>query len=393
MGAPLKKRPLIILIGGTVLIYLIPFLVVFGALELLSRLSGYKPHPSKSGLGPTVVGYFWISDPRLGFKNRPNGSYYNEKIRCRPLVTTDKFGFRNGFGWSPEGDSPIVLFVGDSTTFCAEVEDSHTSPSEVARLLRQQREVRVLNGGVRGYSSLQSKRMLEECLELFPQIKIVVYTFCTNDYSDNLVPDKYYPAKAPVLKFDRESNQWRIVEVTEPACPWGESFACTRESLKDKIVDFLLSHSVVAVRARNAFKKISDLMGFSSLDAYEWAQRNHGDHALEELLRRMQHICLQKGVIFLTTIFYYGADADPLPELISKFPDIATRAGVPFVDLKGCFRDDPRAYMAPARDFQYDPHFGHDSQYDRHFGHKGTRTFAEALVPTLNALLSSQHIR
>ncbi len=102
-------------------------------------------------------------------------------------VPSQECGFRNGYGWVPEGDSPVVLFVGDSTIFYDEVNDEETGPSDVAKLLGPDWGVRVLNAGCRGYNTLQSKRMLLECLERFPSTVVVVYVYCANDNAHSLL--------------------------------------------------------------------------------------------------------------------------------------------------------------------------------------------------------------
>src|SRR5580658_728376 len=81
--------------------------------------------------GPTLPAYFWIRDARLGFRNRPSSRL--EHALAGSVVSTGPRGERCGVGSpaSGTGPGPIVLFVGDSTTFCGEVNDDETGPSEV----------------------------------------------------------------------------------------------------------------------------------------------------------------------------------------------------------------------------------------------------------------------
>lgn len=130
-----------------------PLIGVICCLEVWLRLFGYSPlQLPKPGTSPQ--GYFWICDQSMGFRNRPNGQYRYDAMQANPLVTTDEYGYRNGVGWKTQGDSPIIAFIGDSTTFCAEVNDDQTGPSEVAKLLTPKFRWRVLNAGVRGYTAL-----------------------------------------------------------------------------------------------------------------------------------------------------------------------------------------------------------------------------------------------
>jgi len=106
------------------------FLPVLLALELSMRIWGDGPAKPVGPAGPqeapkeppplSAFQYYSICDENLGFRNRRNGSFRSPHIDGTPLSTTDRFGFRNGYGWAAEGDSPIVLFLGDSITFAAE---------------------------------------------------------------------------------------------------------------------------------------------------------------------------------------------------------------------------------------------------------------------------------
>jgi hypothetical protein len=130
----------------------IPFSLALLLLEGICRLAGFAPLTYQI----MPQSFFWVSDRHLGFRNMPNAIYHFKWIKACPVVTTGDHGYRNGYGWSSEGSSPIIAFVGDSTTFCAEVADDQTGPSEVAKLIEQEVDVRVLNAGCRGYNTVQA---------------------------------------------------------------------------------------------------------------------------------------------------------------------------------------------------------------------------------------------
>ena len=212
--------------------------------------------------GPDAFQCFAVCDRRFGFRNRPNGSFRSPHIEGNPVSTTDEFGYRSGFEWPGDGESPIVLFIGDSITFCSEVNDEETAPSEVAKLLSKEFQVRVLNAGVRAFNTLQSKRMLLECLDRFPRTKVAVYTYCGNDLEENMVANYHFPAKAPVMTRDGSTGRFREVEVLEPAVPWNESFLKWRPppppppGIDDQVVQWLDTHSALW---HNSWKGLSRL--------------------------------------------------------------------------------------------------------------------------------------
>lgn len=268
--------------------------------------------------------YFAVCDRRLGFRNRPLGSFRSLNIVGHPVNTTDKYGYRNGFGWSPEGSEPIVLFVGDSITFCSEVNDDETGPSQVAKLLSEEFDVRVLNAGVRAYNTLQAKRTLEECLERFDCIEIVVYTHCGNDLEENMVANIHFPCKSPVVARDSSSGEFRVVEVTDPAVPWGESFrnwrspavAADRGTRRPHFVaqleTWLDTHSALWHHSRTELVSVLPKSDNTQTLPHgtdgtppseyanwnDWAMHNGADEILQRLLGEMLQTCRDHGQRF-----------------------------------------------------------------------------------------------
>ena len=339
--------------------------------------------------------YFAVCDAHLGVRNRPNGSFCSWYLEGEPLCTTDEFGYRNGFGWPGDGKSPIVLFVGDSVTFCSEVNDQETGPSEVAKLLSEEFDVRVLNAGVRSYSTVQAKRMLSECLERLPRIKVAVYTYCANDLEENLVPNFRFPLKAPFLTREEETGRFREVEVSDPMVPWGECFYGWRAqpptlSTGTKMTQWLEARSALLHRCLVGLRRI-DLRASTALEFpdgehvvppadYEkwhgWAWENGGHDALEQVLAEMEQICRSHAVVFVATCSYNGSD------LLScqSFAANCAAAGVQYVCLEKEFTDTPSSYTCVRV----------DGQFDGHYGPRGTKTYAKALAPALKRILRSQ---
>ena len=382
------------------LLVFVPALLV---IELVLRLAGYGPaggagtERADETPGPTSFGYFAICDRQLGFRNRPNGSFRDRRIQGNPPSTTDRFGYRNGVGWTADSSGPIVLFVGDSFTFCSEVNDDRTGPSEVAKRL-QRPDVRVLNAGVRGYGTLQAKRMMCECFARFPSIKVVVYTHCGNDLEENLVPNLRFPAKSPVVVVDDAApGKFRAVEVSEPVVGWGESFLSwqpppVERTAVGRLGDWLDARSAVChqlipwVRRMGAARldsldpwKIDNTVTPEQYDHWRaWAMLNGGYDAFVPLLKEMDRICRDHGAALVVTSVTCGLDPD-LPDP-RRFARVCDQAGVRFVSLEGQLTGDLMSYMSLRT----------DGSVEEHFGPRGTQAYAAALTPVVEEILRSQ---
>lgn len=355
--------------------------ISFTIIEFSLRLAGYQPviNENKS----TVEGYYWVCDKELGFKNKPNGSYCSKDLITSPISTTDKYGFRNGYGWGYDNNSPIILIIGDSSTFCSEVNDDNTVPSEIAKLLSKEYDIRVLNGGVRGYNTVKAKIMLEKCMKLLPNIIMVVYVYCGNDYFENVIGDYRYPAKAPTVRW--RDGALEIIEVNEPVVPWGESFirdeVINEPYFTKRITNYMESSSVLLNQIFFSLRKIMNKNKLITIrDTYakniERANKMNAEEALTELLRQIHLICSQNGMVFLSTSFSNGLR---LYRLID-YAAICKKAGIDYLDIDKNFVDIPTSYMVLRCDGAYDPHYGV----------KGTRTFAAAVVPTLKTILAER---
>ncbi|MBN1363782.1 MAG: SGNH/GDSL hydrolase family protein [Syntrophaceae bacterium] len=392
---------------------IIPFFVLILFLECLLRFLGYEPkEPSLGKIKPSAVGYFNIADKKLGFRSLPNGIYRNTAVKIKPKITTDEFGYRNGYGWTSQSDrnNTTIVFVGDSTTFCAEVNDNETGPSEVAKILSKKYHVTVMNAGVIAFNTVQTKRMIQEILDRFPKVKFVVYTYCGNDYLENLNPIAYYPMMAPYIWWDKTHNKFIEHDVHAPSVPWGQKFTdidtiwttwtLPKQSMRQQITDFIRSKSAFFnfffLRIRriisNYYYPQQPLLQLPNGGAgpvwcgtakwrqqVEWAKNNHAYYALAKLLREINTMCKKKGVIFLVTEFSTGSYIDKCTTLSGNdFAMLCKEAGVQYLNIQSYFTGNPFSYMAQ-----------NDTGYNTHYGTKGTKTYAAALAPKLEQLMNN----
>jgi lysophospholipase L1-like esterase len=106
-------------------------------------------------------------------------------------VSTDALGLRR-VPARQDGAGSTVLALGDSTTFGLGVEDGEAWPAQLQGLLnaRAPGQWAVHNGGVTGYSLLQSERVLQR---LAPRLRprAVVLTAGSNEATQSAVPDRH----------------------------------------------------------------------------------------------------------------------------------------------------------------------------------------------------------
>jgi hypothetical protein len=114
--------------------------------------------------------------------------------------------------------------------------------------------------------------------------------------------------------------------------------------------------------------------------AFAAARQAGADEPLELLLRQMKETSESAGVIFLATRFTTAGpqDTEEGPFHDDYFAERCRRAGVRFVSVRGAFTEKRRSYMAKLPGYL---------GYDSHYSQKGTRTYAQALAPALDAVL------
>jgi hypothetical protein len=336
--------------------------------EVAARLRGLRPHVEVAG--PGLDAFFWIRDRRLGFRNLPDARL--EHALSSSVVTTGHDGERHGLGEVASVASPVVLFVGDSTTFCGEVNDDETGPSHVWKRLPPALGVGVVNAGVRGYNTIQATRMAEEWLGR-RNVRAVVYTYCDNDYLENVYPFVQKPARAPAVAL--ENGTLRRVELPDDAGPWGSPVG------KDPPPPASIPVFTALGRCSALAAAMGDLLARDDAKdekvwrtAYRWADDHAAGKCLELLVAELRDVCSKKSVPLLATRFTTGARGKPsfmLPDE-SRWIEAACRAAaVPFVDLSPAFTEDADAYRTHLL----------DGRIDRHYGRHGTETYGAALAP------------
>ncbi len=372
-------------------------IVMLGFCELAFRIAGFYPALPLDREKPGVQAYYWVCDKNLGWRNRADGSYDYDMMAANPHSTTDANGFRNGYGWHDGITNPLVLFIGDSFVFGAEVNDEQTICSEVTKLLKPETGMVVLNTGVRGYNTVQSRRMMHECFGRYSNIVAVVYVYCGNDVQENVNMNAYKPAKTPIAVLS-DKGKLSEVDVTEPAVPWGNDFIALME--KDlqhkkeqwqkkrwdrKLRDRIREHSAFINTINNAISNCKDRPACLPESAHSPAtNKNNGDETscatndyardvLIALLKEMNSDCNVRGIPFVVTT---AVTRNNLQGIDKWSKD----AGVDFVDVSGGFTGNQFYYMSRRRDRVYDPHYNA----------LGTKTFAKAFVPQFEKIIATK---
>ena len=170
-------------------------LLVFAALLVL--LEGGARLLESDGARPL------FAEPDLRTRGRPFVEPHPSRgFALRPGYADDTYaidddGFRVAI--PPPEDRPILLTLGESTTFGWGVANADTYPAELQRLLHESgRHLRVVNGGVPSYSSTQVLRYLEEVLDSAPPAAVLIsilwndiwYSTVLNWYPEILVYQK-----------------------------------------------------------------------------------------------------------------------------------------------------------------------------------------------------------
>jgi hypothetical protein len=338
--------------------------------ELVLRLVGNGPIPIDR---PSLLVYFWVRDAKLGFRNRPDGDFHD--VRTRSHIHTGHFGERLGVHWDGEVTRPTVLFVGDSTTFCGEVDDEETYPSEVAKLLPD--HVPCVNLGVAGYNTVQSLRMTEEWLDRVPA-KLVVYTYCDNDYIENIIGDWIQrPSHPPLAEWG--ATGVRVKDVPSDAGPWGTPVGVDGPlTLLDRFADL----SAIGGVAKRFANRTDPAPWLSSFDMVE--KGKHATEVLEGLLILLRDLCARHGVPLLVTRFTTGrsslVEGVRFKNTNDKIERACTKANVRFVDVQDAFTLPPNDYRAHLR----------GGMIDSHHNHLGTKTMGEALAPHVREVVEAR---
>lgn len=338
--------------------------------EVGLRLGGRGP---RGAVGESLEASLWIKDPRLGLRNRPNARVVSPS---GATVTTGPHGERGPVAPIATGQ-PVVLFVGDSTTFCGEVDDDATGPSEVARRLPPGPRAAVVNAGVRGFNTLQAGRMAEEWLARRPA-RVVVHLVCHNDYVENVGQVIAEEVRAPIGFVDAATGR---VEVEELPSGWGPPGAQVTRDARFALGSW--QWWLDRAQRRSALARVAaDLLEPPPragvwARARAWADERGAARVFAEALGRLARTCEARGAKLVVCQFTKG-DAEDETLLAQAETAAACRAlGVPFVDLRPAFPRPAVEYRARLLNGVLDPHWNRD----------GTAAFGEALAPHLAPLL------
>jgi len=129
-------------------------------------------------------GRFFQYSPLTGHFHKPNakGYWYRFHGGGKFYVTTNSYGFADA-SRTLEKKQPRIALIGDSTSQFWEAKPGERGHIIIEELLSNTFEV--LNFGVRGFGTDQTYILFKNTGVKFSP-DIVIYTFCVNDFSDNL---------------------------------------------------------------------------------------------------------------------------------------------------------------------------------------------------------------
>jgi lysophospholipase L1-like esterase len=366
------------LLFGTILFTGI-FLLGLGTLELVARSCGYQAAPE------IYHRTLWIPDSELGWQCKADGQFSYLGSRGWLRGSTDKNGFRPVLSCREDQKSPVILCLGDSTTFSAEVLDEETWPEAASRALATAGlPCRMVNRGIGGYSAVQSLLVLRRTLkdpDLANDIRGVVYHFCANDPAENFLPDRPHFEKTSVLSMpgDSRKDAFRLI----PPKGWDGGRSLSIKRVKQRVLANFATYSMIRswsndtgpasfkVGAGNAFKVT--LEGYSGFLA-----QAHLREGMRYSLGELQKECeMRKIPLFVTSCNYAPWDADgaerrEFSELTGIAVDdlrrqaetyhaacellrrTAEEAGAVYIDLRGCLSGmSYREYAASPMDWHF----------------------------------------
>lgn len=278
----------------------------------------------------------FIFDTYLFWKTRPYGIAYGRKVNNK--------GFR-GENFEEQKDKNVIriIFLGDSCTFQAEVENEKTGAYLLHGMLKEyfpEKNIQVYNMGMPGYSSLQGLRLLKmQTLKYSPDILLVNFGHDDAAFSFYFT-DKEQTANEIKYFFDKTFSKVRCYRVIREAC----------------------------------FKMLS----LSELKGYRFRPRVN----LQEYYNNIAEICRVAKGHNIKIILY---DLPILKSMINekyyefrqsyfdKLRDVAKDNAVTFVSIRSAFvglRDVEAYFNNPERDFN-------------HLNEEGYKLVADTLYPTV----------
>lgn len=175
------------------LVLLSVILCVVGTELLLRWLDyEYRPlkieirNPEKARLQHIFQDEYFVYDPVLIWRPKPDGEIFNSQGFRGPVLTTQK---------PPE--EYRIFAIGDSNTMGWRGSTGAHWPGYLQRLMRQEDDrFKVVNAGVYGYSSFQGLQRFRECVSFDPDL--VLISFGANDAHLVRTPDREFARDTPV---------------------------------------------------------------------------------------------------------------------------------------------------------------------------------------------------
>jgi len=192
------------------LLALATILLSLGAIEIALRVIGYRytplaflPPPTRGdarlyhmGSGPGAADQTTMFDAELLWAPRPGW-----RLTPGSPIEINAQGLRGAGAPEPKAASDfVILALGDSNT-AGPLDLPDHWPDDLQHLVdlnRSDRHVRVLNGGVYGYTSFQGLRRLRHLLRYEPDLVFV--SFGANEGHTVRVPDEEYAARMGFLR-------------------------------------------------------------------------------------------------------------------------------------------------------------------------------------------------
>lgn len=256
---------------------------------------------------------FLTHDPDLGWRNLADfeGRHITDSFDV--AVRFDARGQRRGKAALLVGSAPrpLVLAIGDSTTFGWGVEEEET----FVALLRKKLEADIRNLGVTGYGTDQQLLLLRRSLST-QEPRLVIVTHTRNDVYE-VQHDYLYRRNKP--RFLVEGDTMRLTGVPAPRSWLAESSHLLRTMMKH--------------------------LGSFDADVETMTEpaRAIGRGLIMQLYREMYRECFTRGIKFALA----AVKSDWLR-------DFAAREAIPYLDLSSTF--DQLAATGPIR-FEHDPHW------------------------------------
>jgi hypothetical protein len=316
--------------------------------EVVARLCGHKPYSvPKLDVRVEPGGRFYALKPSGGYGQLPGAFDVTLPSGWKFHVTHDTNGLR--LTHPPRAESgaahkPELWILGCSLTHGWSLNDEETYPWLVQQALPG---FEVLNGGVEGYSTLQSRLLFQELLEARGKPAVVVLAYGTfHDFRNTLVRERRKavvaynrlgPLQQPYARFDGKGELEYFMSPVE-------------------YTEFPLM-------------RVSALMHFAEQQYNRWEiSRANSDVVSAELMRRWAIFCRDNGIAFI--VAGISSDSGPMLETVG-------RLGLRTVDISVPLREPGNTNL---------PHDNHPSA-------KADKEYARKLIAYLKDLPSRSPAR